>query len=142
RNGAYDYHVKPVASEKMVLSLRHAYDMRRMRSYITRLEQHIAEQGDISAHEKEVIFMNQMHHMLVDENGELKSLKALEREIIEAALRYTNGCVSRAARSLGIGRSTLYRKVGEYDIPTHNGRDIQTTRPNMLASSASSRASG
>jgi len=38
-------------------------------------------------------------------------LRALERRAIEQALRASQGNVSRAARRLGIHRSTLYRKL-------------------------------
>lgn len=135
REGAYDFLIKPVTSEQVMFSLRRASDVRQMRTYIARLEKHVTNQSDISPMEHQAIMMNQMHHMLVDENGELKPLRVLEREIIEAALRYTNGCVSQAARRLGIGRSTLYRKVGEYDIHHFTRRDSQTIRP-MIAPSA------
>ncbi len=38
----------------------------------------------------------------------------IERQAIEATLDYTNGDKSRAARILGIGRKTLYRKLQQY----------------------------
>jgi DNA-binding NtrC family response regulator len=53
---------------------------------------------------------------LMDENGRIKSLKSVEQEAIRFALQQEGGCMTRAARSLGIGRSTLYRKVQELDI--------------------------
>jgi DNA-binding NtrC family response regulator len=42
------------------------------------------------------------------------TLDAVERQLIEATLDYTNGDKARAARTLGIGRKTLYRKLEEY----------------------------
>ena len=44
------------------------------------------------------------------------SLQELEREAIEKALRYTKGDRTMAAHLLGIGRTTLYRKLKEYRI--------------------------
>jgi DNA-binding NtrC family response regulator len=42
---------------------------------------------------------------------EVEPLHVLERRAIEAALRATRGSVTRAARLLGIGRATLYRRI-------------------------------
>jgi transcriptional regulator with GAF, ATPase, and Fis domain len=43
------------------------------------------------------------------------SIEEMERKIIEATLDYTNGDKSHAARVLGIGRKTLYRKLEQYN---------------------------
>ncbi len=40
----------------------------------------------------------------------------IERQVITATLRYTDGDKSRAARLLNIGRKTLYRKLEQYDM--------------------------
>ena len=40
-----------------------------------------------------------------------------EKKLIEDALRRTRGRIPEAARLLGIGRATLYRKIDEYEIP-------------------------
>lgn len=139
--GTYDFITRPIAAEKLVLSLQHACDVRRMRGYVARLEQHIAEQTDISPMERDAIMIQQMHQLLVDEHGQIKPLKSMEKEIIVAVLGYSNGCVSRAARSLGIGRSTLYRKVNEYDIQGYIKREAHITRP-PISTPASGRVSG
>ncbi|HWB08109.1 MAG TPA: sigma 54-interacting transcriptional regulator [Pirellulales bacterium] len=51
--------------------------------------------------------------------GSLDSLKIehWERKLIIEALSRAGGSVPEAARLLGIGRATLYRKLEEYDIP-------------------------
>jgi hypothetical protein len=41
-------------------------------------------------------------------------ISELERMAIEAALRRTGGNMTRAMRQLGIGRTTLYRKLKKY----------------------------
>lgn len=66
---------------------------------------------------------------LLDGNGKIKPLKSLEQEAIRFALMHAGGCMTRAARVLGIGRSTLYRKVSELDIAPHMIRANHTTRP-------------
>jgi len=43
------------------------------------------------------------------------ALDEIERRAIEATLDYTGGDKTRAARSLGIGRKTLYRKLRQYE---------------------------
>ncbi len=53
----------------------------------------------------------------LDRAGVELSLDAYERACLEEALQRANGDVSRAARMLGIGRSTLYRKLAQHDIP-------------------------
>ena len=43
-------------------------------------------------------------------------LKALERREIEKAMRVTGGDKVKAAKLLGIGRATLYRRLAEYAV--------------------------
>ncbi len=44
-------------------------------------------------------------------DGQLKTLEALEQEIIEAALMRYGAHIGRAAAALGIGQSTLYKRM-------------------------------
>jgi DNA-binding NtrC family response regulator len=53
---------------------------------------------------------------LVDETGGLRKLDDLEAEIIRFALRHYRGHMSEVSRRLGIGRSTLYRKLKELGL--------------------------
>ena len=46
------------------------------------------------------------------------SLEAYEREVLQRALSESGGDAAEAARQLGIGRSTLYRKLGQHRIGT------------------------
>ncbi len=78
--------------------------------------------------------------VLIDEEGRARTLKLVEKEAIRFALEQAEGCMTRAARSLGIGRSTLYRKVSELSLDMRpNGRYISranhTMRPMMKVSS-------
>ena len=50
---------------------------------------------------------------LLDQTGRLRSLAAIERDVITFALRWKPDSVSSLARLLGISRSTLYRRVDE-----------------------------
>src|SRR5690606_5458197 len=50
---------------------------------------------------------------VMDSKGNLRSLAEVEAEMIRFALDHYRGQMSEAARRLGIGRSTLYRKLKE-----------------------------
>lgn len=52
----------------------------------------------------------------LDAKGEVTALANLERDLIAFALKHYGGRMSRVARALGIGRSTLYRKLREYGL--------------------------
>ena len=53
---------------------------------------------------------------LVDETGELRKLEEIEAETIRFALQHYRGHMSEVSRRLGIGRSTLYRKLKELGL--------------------------
>ncbi|WP_363345616.1 sigma-54 dependent transcriptional regulator [Methylocystis echinoides] len=53
---------------------------------------------------------------LLSSNGEMRKLDELEKETIRFALTHYRGQMSEIARRLGIGRSTLYRKMKEYGL--------------------------
>jgi DNA-binding NtrC family response regulator len=49
-------------------------------------------------------------------DGGVRTIAAVEEELIRFALRFYRGQMSEVARRLGIGRSTLYRKLKDYGI--------------------------
>lgn len=53
---------------------------------------------------------------LLDDCGDIRKLEELEAESIRFALVHYRGQMSQVARKLGIGRSTLYRKMRESGI--------------------------
>jgi DNA-binding NtrC family response regulator len=56
------------------------------------------------------------HLALENGDGHFRSFAELEAQIIEKALERYEGKMAEVARRLGIGRSTLYRKVAEYGL--------------------------
>ena len=52
---------------------------------------------------------------LVGTDGHVRSLGEIESETIRFAISRYGGNLSEAARRLGIGRSTLYRRLGGAD---------------------------
>ena len=59
---------------------------------------------------------------LLDREGHLRTLEDIERDLIAFAIETYQGHMSEVARRLGIGRSTLYRKVREHEL------DVGTVR--------------
>ncbi|GAA0652394.1 sigma-54-dependent transcriptional regulator [Brevundimonas lenta] len=53
---------------------------------------------------------------IVDDRGHLRTLEEIERDLIQHAIEVYAGHMSEIARRLGIGRSTLYRKVREQGL--------------------------
>lgn len=60
------------------------------------------------------------HEIAKDINRKLRTtnltINQLECIAIEAELERTNGNITEAAKNLGIGRATLYRKISQYNI--------------------------
>jgi DNA-binding NtrC family response regulator len=54
--------------------------------------------------------------MLYTEDGNLRPLEDIEADVIRLAIGHYRGRMTEVARRLGIGRSTLYRKLGELGI--------------------------
>jgi DNA-binding NtrC family response regulator len=61
-----------------------------------------------------------LHHgpgiTLYDCDGNMRSLEDIEADVIRLAIGHYRGRMTEVARRLGIGRSTLYRKLGELGI--------------------------
>jgi len=64
---------------------------------------------------------------LLNDEGDIISLQSAEYEIIKQALEKYNGSMSKIARKLGIGRSTLYRKLREYDLEEFNTESTEVS---------------
>jgi len=58
----------------------------------------------------------------LDQDGHIRKLADIEEELIRAAINHYSGRMTEVARRLGIGRSTLYRKLKEYGLDD-DGRD-------------------
>jgi two-component system response regulator HydG len=64
-------------------------------------------------------------HVLIagDDPSELASLELVERKYILRVVEACKGNKSRAARVLGIGRKTLYRRLESFGMPATDGDD-------------------
>ncbi|GAA0390772.1 sigma-54 dependent transcriptional regulator [Brevundimonas terrae] len=56
---------------------------------------------------------------ITDDRGHVRTLEEIERDLIQHAIEVYSGHMSEIARRLGIGRSTLYRKVREQGLEDH-----------------------
>ncbi len=54
--------------------------------------------------------------MLYTTDGNLRPLEDIEADVIRLAIGHYRGRMTEVARRLGIGRSTLYRKLTELGI--------------------------
>lgn len=70
--------------------------------------------GSISGHSNVVPFPSQ--------NSKVSKMNDLEAQAIEQAIHAYRGNLTEAAKALGIGRATLYRKVKLYNIDPSNAR--------------------
>ncbi|MEM7492440.1 MAG: sigma-54 dependent transcriptional regulator [Pseudomonadota bacterium] len=68
-----------------------------------------SESGDVAP-------MGEASPVAIMEEGEVRSLTDIERDLIAYAINFYEGHMSEVSRRLGIGRSTLYRKVREYGL--------------------------
>lgn len=53
---------------------------------------------------------------LYTNDGNLRRLSEIEADVIRLAIKHYRGQITKAARQLGIGRSTLYRKMAELGL--------------------------
>ena len=75
-----------------------------------------AEMSAISSSETADDTDEDVNVRVLDRSGHLRSLEEVERDLIQFAIETYSGHMSEVARRLGIGRSTLYRKVREHGM--------------------------
>ncbi len=69
-----------------------------------------------------------------DSGGHMRKLEDMESEIIRLAISRYEGHMSEVARRLGIGRSTLYRKLKDLGLETGDAEAIDETHERRAAS--------
>ena len=72
----------------------------------------------VSAERSEEMITGAPGVTLYSADGHLRPLEDIEADIIRLAIGHYRGRMTEVARRLGIGRSTLYRKLGELGIDT------------------------
>ena len=64
---------------------------------------------------------------MLDREGHIRRLEDVERDLIAYAIEAYSGQMSEVSRRLGIGRSTLYRKVREHGFDVGDARDAKAS---------------
>jgi DNA-binding NtrC family response regulator len=92
QNGAYDVVPMHAPSERLLREVRHAIEKRRLTDIVDQLR------SELTARDH-------------GEGDMVVPLRELEHRAIARALQATQGSVTKAAKLLGIGRATLYRRL-------------------------------
>lgn len=116
RAGAHDFLSLPVSAERMEVSLQNALRWRTLQQELHHLRAAVESKSTSPRGASGTIVADILP--LTDTSGHLKRFHQLEAEVIRFALRHYRGHMSEVARRLGIGRSTLYRKLQDYGINT------------------------
>ena len=74
--------------------------------------------ADISDSSSEAALVGSQGVTLFRSDGHMRPMEDIEADIIRLAIGHYRGRMTEVARRLGIGRSTLYRKLGELGIDT------------------------
>ena len=79
--------------------------------------------GDATIPETIALSGNNGHNELgipaLDQTGNIRALEEIEADMIRLAIGRYRGHMTEIAKKLGIGRSTLYRKMREFDLEVH-----------------------
>jgi two-component system NtrC family response regulator len=103
--GAYDFVAQPVEPGNLRRVIAHAVEKRELVNKVHELRSELTTRDPDSGDE--------------DDAGSgqvVVPLRELERRAIEGALRATKGSVTKAAKLLGIGRATLYRRLASPEM--------------------------
>jgi DNA-binding NtrC family response regulator len=73
---------------------------------------------ELSKHSSEAAVNGVGAITLFDGEGHIRPLEEIEADVIRLAIGHYRGRMTEVAKRLGIGRSTLYRKLGELGIDT------------------------
>jgi DNA-binding NtrC family response regulator len=72
--------------------------------------------GDAYEQSVESLYEKKRLLSVLGEDGNIRTMTDLEHEVIKFALKFYRGKMTEVARRLGIGRSTLYRKMQEMGL--------------------------
>ncbi len=124
RAGAADFLAKPFESRRIVEVIGRVMEMRRLRMENRQLREQLAalsRTAMLSEHRPDELQSDSASarpgRVSEDPATPTRSLAEVERDAIVAALKRLRGNLSRAARELGVSRTSLYDRISRYDLP-------------------------
>lgn len=114
--GAHDFVTKPFSQERLSVTLRNALALQEARREVRDML-FMGKQGIAASQGLEEMNPVPDGYLLplLCPSGEVRKLHEIESAAIRFAITFYNGRISTVSRKLGVGRSTLYRKLASYD---------------------------
>ena len=107
--GAFDFVPKPWNNEKLLVTLRNAFQMRQLSNALRQVgmmdgEMENDDERNVKSSGKEKV------------NERILTLEQMEKKMMKAAIKRNRGNISLAAEQLGVTRQTLYNKGKKYKL--------------------------
>jgi DNA-binding NtrC family response regulator len=107
--GAFDFVPKPWNNEKLLVTLRNAFQMRQLSNALRQVgmmdgEMENDEERNVKSSGREKV------------NEKILTLEQMEKKMMKAAIKRNRGNISLAAEQLGVTRQTLYNKGKKYKL--------------------------
>jgi DNA-binding NtrC family response regulator len=107
--GAFDFVPKPWNNEKLLVTLRNAFQMRQLSNALRQVGMMDGEMEN----DEERSGMSSGREKV---NERILTLEQMEKKMMKAAIKRNRGNISLAAEQLGITRQTLYNKGKKYKL--------------------------
>ena len=120
--GAKDFLTKPVAMERLSITFRNLLMLHEALREIERLRSESKQNIGllpVPSQEYRMAYSLAQNFSLTDQDGNIRRIQEIEGEAIRFAMQFYHGRMTEVAKRLGIGRSTLYRKLSELSTRQH-----------------------
>ena len=107
--GAFDFVPKPWNNEKLLVTLRNAYQMRQLANALRQVGM---TDGNLESEEGK----DEKSSGREKGNERVLTLEQMEKKMMKGAIKRCRGNISLAAEQLGITRQTLYNKGKKYKL--------------------------
>jgi DNA-binding NtrC family response regulator len=107
--GAFDFVPKPWNNEKLLVTLRNAFQMRQLSNALRQVEMTAGNMESDEEKEEKSSGSEKGHERIL-------TLEQMEKKMMKAAIKRNRGNISLAAEQLGVTRQTLYNKGKKYKL--------------------------